>query len=990
MKISFLMVLMLVTVVSLFAQFEPFYLVDEEPGFEQFLGSESCAVDGDNVYWTYLKKDGDLEKVMFARKELGNISYTTVDENQYPNEEFSKPAITIQANGYIHIATSINNLETNFRLIRSYYSSDNGITFENSNLNFYNSIAEIDGPIIKSHNNKIDIVAIASDLSNSEYSLAGYQFFNEYETDENGNLPSLAMAYNGMYDDFNGPVHSNDDIWISELAGWPVFHDSVTTTGQIRNSYGTIPYDEVFLGGYAENVAYRPMGGADQIAQNGLNIGLGADIVYIKMNGSGAEVMVGHVSYVGTEEFDVYSWYPKDAEEVNAVIASGGNWFEDSDNIWTNQVAIYDTVWSAGGSISWMIAGTYWVPDAELWIEGEVNGSVTFGCADTIYITNDIYYSNTMKGMPPDEQGNINPTDYFGLVSEKSIILKYKHRDPFDPDYPIVAPNCDGDVFLYGAYAALGWGQIPQDDGIFSFEYQHPHGSTPNFWAPSPYTGNDTLYTYIDLHKYIFPFDPYVPNDVLGFKLHGNNPIAGNNNTCGFPYESPEYINSYPNNDPQNYEYPFGTDYPWYNPVWPEPATDIVNERGTIHLWGSLAQRRRGYLHRSGTDDFNHPPGNHEWDIQSFHYNGDHGSSGYEGRDYHFDTRFLEEVPPNYPNTIIDPQLGEVLKIFRSNDNGATYSQILNYVTEEYITDFSYDVHEQKCGLAYQIYENQDQIYLQYSEDGGNDFGNYVFNSFGNRLRKVIMRDESVILLTSSETEDVILEFTPANFNCSILTSFDSQNSLSDLIACESGSLIYIQEIEGTDPVDFHFDFTNTSSLFGGEFFWQSELNNLNQAFSNLSLNVNEDDDVYLNLLFTEIGTTDEWGKIYSTSGYLEGLTDFFQYEIIEPAFVMNNYPNPFNPTTTISFNLTTEFTENTELVIYNLKGQKVKTFPVILPATSKLGGDGSEVEGSESNEHSVIWNGTDDNNKPVSSGIYFYKLKSGNFEKTMKMLLMK
>ena len=51
---------------------------------------------------------------------------------------------------------------------------------------------------------------------------------------------------------------------------------------------------------------------------------------------------------------------------------------------------------------------------------------------------------------------------------------------------------------------------------------------------------------------------------------------------------------------------------------------------------------------------------------------------------------------------------------------------------------------------------------------------------------------------------------------------------------------------------------------------------------------------------------------------------------------------------------------------IYNIKGQKIKTFDVIL----------SGVEG-ESN--SIIWNGTDYNDQPVSSGIYFYQLKINN-----------
>jgi hypothetical protein len=86
------------------------------------------------------------------------------------------------------------------------------------------------------------------------------------------------------------------------------------------------------------------------------------------------------------------------------------------------------------------------------------------------------------------------------------------------------------------------------------------------------------------------------------------------------------------------------------------------------------------------------------------------------------------------------------------------------------------------------------------------------------------------------------------------------------------------------------------------------------------------------------------------------------------------NYPNPFNPETTIRF--TTENTKkNTELIIYNLKGQKVKTLiHEVLPA----------------GEHSVIWNGRDSNGKGVGSGIYFYKLKAGDYQKVKKMILIK
>ena len=97
--------------------------------------------------------------------------------------------------------------------------------------------------------------------------------------------------------------------------------------------------------------------------------------------------------------------------------------------------------------------------------------------------------------------------------------------------------------------------------------------------------------------------------------------------------------------------------------------------------------------------------------------------------------------------------------------------------------------------------------------------------------------------------------------------------------------------------------------------------------------------------------------------------------------YKLSNYPNPFNPAvtgagrspkTTISFNLTAEDAESAEIEIYNVKGQKVKQF--------------SDIR----NQTSGVWNGTDDNNQPVSAGIYFYKLKMGEKEISRKMLLLR
>ena len=98
---------------------------------------------------------------------------------------------------------------------------------------------------------------------------------------------------------------------------------------------------------------------------------------------------------------------------------------------------------------------------------------------------------------------------------------------------------------------------------------------------------------------------------------------------------------------------------------------------------------------------------------------------------------------------------------------------------------------------------------------------------------------------------------------------------------------------------------------------------------------------------------------------------------------MLQNYPNPFNPSTTISFSLTTEITENTELVIYNLKGQKVKDLSPSLCYTEPV-----EVRGKT--KYSIIWDGCDDNGKSVSSGIYFYKLIVSSHGQIRKMILIK
>lgn len=84
------------------------------------------------------------------------------------------------------------------------------------------------------------------------------------------------------------------------------------------------------------------------------------------------------------------------------------------------------------------------------------------------------------------------------------------------------------------------------------------------------------------------------------------------------------------------------------------------------------------------------------------------------------------------------------------------------------------------------------------------------------------------------------------------------------------------------------------------------------------------------------------------------------------------NFPNPFNPTTAINYELRITNYELAKLTIYNILGEEVKEFALEKPVGT------------------VVWNGTNQLDKPVSSGVYFYRLKAGKHSSTKKMLLLK
>ncbi len=430
-------------------------------------------------------------------------------------------------------------------------------------------------------------------------------------------------------DIIHGRLHSNSEIHINYTMGgaWPQFYGLVTTSEDIRVNPGSttnFPEEEIFFGGLIEEfprIVFEPT--ADLVRRHGARP-LGFDeednkIAYVTVDGSAYELMVGEVVtehpvtewIEGYNQFTIYSNYPPYGPVGTEI---GVNRIPKTDTIWTSL---------AGGNVN---NTSVFIP-MELWISGEFGGRQTWGSSGHVYLKGDLTYRHTTVGQRPDGidgDGNqtlpVNTVDYLGIISEESIHMKYGHWCP--DDSVRMKPNCNN-IYMYGAYCAMGESEYPWYDGMIQFDYHCPKGSTP----PQYWRGE--FFKFIDLHLFNYPTSSMNP-------------------------------------------WPRGLDYPWYNPLWPEPgvimnvpglpgwtpnphnADEVVEHRGAIYIFGSIAQRRRGVVGYF-------PGGGVDWDIDNTlnpntspgYGNRSPNLTGYDKR-YTTDLRFERSGPPHFPLVLFE------------------------------------------------------------------------------------------------------------------------------------------------------------------------------------------------------------------------------------------------------------------------------------------------------------------------------------------------
>jgi len=155
------------------------------------------------------------------------------------------------------------------------------------------------------------------------------------------------------------------------------------------------------------------------------------------------------------------------------------------------------------------------------------------------------------------------------------------------------------------------------------------------------------------------------------------------------------------------------------------------------------------------------------------------------------------------------------------------------------------------------------------------------------------------------------------------------------------------------------------------------------------SLTLEADEEIVLNVIFTPFRSAIAIAGLaigHSHPGLITAIVSLTGRVLIDTDIddtvdvplvtaLLGNFPNPFNPSTTIRFEV--QGSRFVKIEVYDIRGRLVR---ILL--------DGSK--GFEAGRHSVVWDGRDDNGVQVGSGVYLYRMRAGGYEAVRRMVLMK
>ncbi len=242
-------------------------------------------------------------------------------------------------------------------------------------------------------------------------------------------------------------------------------------------------------------------------------------------------------------------------------------------------------------------------------------------------------------------------------------------------------------------------------------------------------------------------------------------------------------------------------------------------------------------------------------------------------------------------------------------------------------------------------------------------------DAIGNRTLEIDDTNATMVLDVVYFNDDDPANYTTQDvtvtFNCDVADSVNAGVDFTTLAICGSVS-----------PLDWEFTANNNPLTDQGDNVWSIDVlfpagswKAIEFKFARNSM------DVEAPAFTNHVITIDDASATQTVDVQYGQMTNDFVDETVPEYSDANlyNYPNPFNPETTIAFTLDKE--QKVELAIYNVRGQKVRT---LINDIQPVG------------ENKIVWDGTDDNGRNVTSGVYLMKLKRGIITSSGKIILIK
>ncbi|MCL2064653.1 MAG: choice-of-anchor D domain-containing protein [Candidatus Cloacimonetes bacterium] len=237
--------------------------------------------------------------------------------------------------------------------------------------------------------------------------------------------------------------------------------------------------------------------------------------------------------------------------------------------------------------------------------------------------------------------------------------------------------------------------------------------------------------------------------------------------------------------------------------------------------------------------------------------------------------------------------------------------------------------------------------------------------SIGNKIADLIITHNAEnsperVTLTGIGFDPPIFSINPISFNFGDIKVGESSDPQLFTITNLGGSPLIINTIVkiGVDQYDF--------DLSTNELPWtiaKNEFRTFNVSFSPLTAG-------YKTALITVIHNAENSPNLINiTGGGTVSITDILEVK----TELLGNYPNPFNPVTTINFNL--EIESIVQIDIFDIRGSKLITLVDNVFSAGK---------------HQIIWNGQDDFGHELGSGLYFYRMKTDDYVSVKRMMLLK